>query len=199
MCGIVGIVSLDPRTEVDPARVAAMRDVLHHRGPDGAGLFVDGPVGLGHRRLSIVDVAGGHQPMSNEDGRAWIVFNGEIYNHAALRPALEAKGHLYRSRSDTETILHLYEEEGPRCVERLQGMFAFALWDRARGRLLLARDRLGIKPLYYALREDELVFASEIKAILAAGVPASFSRGRSPACSSALTSEANSSSPRLTA
>jgi asparagine synthase (glutamine-hydrolysing) len=180
MCGIVGIVSLDPRGQVDPGRVAAMRDVLHHRGPDGAGIFVDGAVGLGHRRLSIVDVAGGHQPMANEDGRAWIVFNGEIYNHAALRPGLEAKGHLYRTRSDTETILHLYEEEGERCVERLQGMFAFALWDRALGRLLLARDRLGIKPLYYAVSDGELIFASEIKAILHAGLRARLNEAALP-------------------
>src|SRR5882762_1089204 len=107
--------------------------------------------------------------MSNEDGAVWITYNGEIYNHAALRPGLEALGHRYQTRSDTETILHLYEEEGERCVERLQGMFAFALWDRARGRLLLARDRLGIKPLYYAITDRELLFASEIKALLAAG------------------------------
>src|SRR5207249_3678303 len=131
--------------------------------------WIDGPVGLGHRRLAIVDVAGGQQPMANEDGSVWIVYNGEIYNHAVLRPALEARGHRYRTRSDTETILHLYEEEGDRCVERLQGMFAFALWDRGRRRLLLARDRLGIKPLYYASTDGELIFASEIKALLAAG------------------------------
>src|SRR5437899_1634765 len=145
-----------------------MRDILRHRGPDDEGLWVEGPVGLGHRRLAIVDVAGGQQPMTNEDQTVWIVFNGEIYNHAALRPELQARGHRYRTRSDTETIIHLYEEEGERCVERLQGMFAFALWDRTRGRLLLARDRLGIKPLYYACTEHELLFASEIKAILAA-------------------------------
>jgi asparagine synthase (glutamine-hydrolysing) len=146
-----------------------MRDVLRHRGPDGEGLWIEGPVGLGHRRLSIVDVAGGHQPMANEDETVWITYNGEIYNHAALRPGLERRGHRYRTRSDTETILHLYEEEGDRCVEHLQGMFAFALWDRSRRRLLLARDRLGIKPLYFALTDRELLFASEIKAILAAG------------------------------
>src|SRR5437899_10386905 len=144
-----------------------MRDILRHRGPDDEGLWVEGPVGLGHRRLAIVDVAGGQQPMTNEDQTVWIVFNGEIYNHAALRPELQARGHRYRTRSDTETIIHLYEEEGERCVERLQGMFAFALWDRTRGRLLLARDRLGIKPLYYARTDDELVVASEIKASLA--------------------------------
>ncbi|MGH7432460.1 MAG: asparagine synthase (glutamine-hydrolyzing), partial [Candidatus Methylomirabilales bacterium] len=167
--GIVGILKFDPQETVDETRLKRMRDTLFHRGPDGEGLWVEGPVGLGHRRLSIVDVAGGHQPMANEDETAWIVYNGEIYNHAALRPGLEARGHCYRTRSDTETILHLYEEEGERCVERLQGMFAFAVWDRARGRLLLARDRLGIKPLYYACTDHELVFASEIKAILAAG------------------------------
>src|SRR5262245_28544024 len=168
MCGIAGIVSLDPRELVDQARVKRMRDVLRHRGPDGEGLWTEGPVGLGHRRLSIVDVAGGHQPMTNEDETVWITYNGEIYNHAALRPGLEKRGHQYRTRSDTETILHLYEEDGDRCVEHLQGMFAFALWDRSRCRLLLARDRLGIKPLYFALTDRELLFASEIKAILAA-------------------------------
>jgi asparagine synthase (glutamine-hydrolysing) len=169
MCAIVGIVKLDPRENVEEARLARMRDVLRHRGPDDEGLWIDGPVGLGHRRLSIVDVAGGHQPMSNEDETVWIVFNGEIYNHAALRPELEARGHRYQTRSDTETILHLYEEEGPRCVERLQGMFAFAIWDRTRGQLLLARDRLGIKPLYVACTDREILFASEIKALLEAG------------------------------
>ncbi|HSB80584.1 MAG TPA: asparagine synthase (glutamine-hydrolyzing) [Candidatus Methylomirabilis sp.] len=169
MCGIVGIVKLDPRVPVDETRLKRMRDVLYHRGPDGEGLWIDGPVGFGHRRLAIVDVAGGSQPMANEDESVWIVYNGEIYNHPTLRPELEKRGHRYRTRSDTETILHLYEEEGERCVERLQGMFAFALWDRARERLLLARDRLGIKPLYYACVGDELLFASEIKAILAAG------------------------------
>src|SRR5262249_19290286 len=170
MCGIAGIVSLDPRELVDQARVKRMRDVLRHRGPDGEGLWTEGPVGLGHRRLSIVDVAGGPQPMTNEDEPVWITYNVEIYNHAALRPGLEARGHRYRTRSDTETILHLYEEDGERCVERLQGMFAFALWDRSRRRLLLARDRLGIKPLYYAITDRQLLFASEIKALLATDV-----------------------------
>src|SRR5213078_4060433 len=168
MCGIAGIVKRDPRETVDESRLKRVRDVLRHRGPDGEGLLLDGPVELGHRRLAIIDVAGGHQPMSNEDETIWIVYNGEIYNHAALRPGLEARGHRYRTRSDTETIVHAYEDDGERCVERLQGMFAFALWDRPRGRLLLARDRVGIKPLYYALAGDELLFGSEIKAILAA-------------------------------
>ena len=168
MCGIAGIVRFDPRDTVDESRLKRMRDVIRHRGPDGEGLWLEGPVGLAHRRLSIVDVAGGHQPMSNEDDTLWITYNGEVYNHAAFRAGLESAGHRYRTRCDTETILHLYEEEGDHCVERLQGMFAFALWDRARERLLLARDRLGIKPLYYAITEEELLFGSEIKAILAA-------------------------------
>jgi asparagine synthase (glutamine-hydrolysing) len=168
MCGIAGIVKLDPAEVVEEARLKRMRDVLRHRGPDGEGLWIEGPVGLGHRRLAILDVTGGNQPMATEDGSAWIVYNGEIYNHPDLRLALERKGHRYRTRSDTETILHLYEDHGERCVERLRGMFAFALWDRPRHRLLLARDRLGIKPLYYACTEQELLFASEIKAILAA-------------------------------
>jgi len=172
MCGIVGIVNFNPRDTVDETVLKRMRDVLRHRGPDGEGLWTEGPVGLGHRRLAIVDVGGGQQPLTNEDGSVWIVFNGEIYNHAALRHGLEARGHRYHSRSATETILHLYEEEGERCVERLQGMFAFAIWDRPQRRLLLARDRLGIKPLYYAVTSRELIFASEIKAVLAAGVRA---------------------------
>ena len=172
MCGIVGIVGLNSREPVDETRLKIMRDVLRHRGPDGEGLWAEGPVGLGFRRLAIIDVAGGAQPMSNEDGSVWVVFNGEIYNHAKLRPWLEGRGHRYRTRSDTETIVHLYEEIGEGCVQELQGMFAFAIWDRARQRLLLARDRLGIKPLYYALTDRELVFASEIKAILAAGAVA---------------------------
>jgi asparagine synthase (glutamine-hydrolysing) len=169
MCGIAGIVQRHPWRAVNPTRLICMRDVLRHRGPDERGLWVEGPVGLAHRRLSIVDLEGGHQPMASEDGNAWIVFNGEIYNHLALREKLEARGHRYRTRSDTETILHLYQEHGERCVEHLQGMFAFALWDRRRRSLLLARDRLGIKPLYYAMTEREILFASEIKAILAAG------------------------------
>ncbi len=169
MCGIAGIVKFDPRERAEEHRLARMRDALTHRGPDGEGLMVEGPVGLAHRRLAIVDVQAGRQPMCNEDGSVFVVYNGEIYNHAELRPGLEASGHRYRSRCDTETILHLYEEEGVDAVERLHGMFAFAIWDRSRQRLLLARDRLGIKPLYYACTDTELVFASEIKAILAAG------------------------------
>src|SRR5881227_789552 len=170
MCGINGIaLSSRSRRQLDVRTLERMRDVITHRGPDDEGIFVDGRVGLGHRRLSIVDVAAGHQPMTNEDESLHITYNGEIYNHADFRASLEARGHVYRTHCDTETILHLYEEEGERCVERLRGMFAFAVWDRTHNRLFLARDRLGIKPLYYACTDRELLFGSEIKAILAAG------------------------------
>jgi asparagine synthase (glutamine-hydrolysing) len=169
MCGIAGIIALDPDARVSEDRLRRMKTALTHRGPDGSGLLVDGRVGLAHTRLAIIDVARGEQPMCNEDGDIWIVFNGEIYNHAELRPALEARGHRYRTRSDTETILHLYEEMGDAVVEKLQGMFAFAIWDRRKERVLLARDRLGIKPLYYANTGTELLFASEIKSLLASG------------------------------
>jgi asparagine synthase (glutamine-hydrolysing) len=170
MCGIAGIVAFDRDEIVNPRRLTEMRDAIAHRGPDGEGLMIDGAVGLAHRRLAIVDVEGGHQPMPNEDQSAWVVFNGEIYNHADLRPALAARGHVYRTRSDTETILHLYDEYGEAGFERLEGMFAFALWDGLRRRLVLARDRLGIKPLYYSQTLRELVFASEIKALVVGGV-----------------------------
>jgi asparagine synthase (glutamine-hydrolysing) len=169
MCGIAGILKLDPRARVEEDRLRKMCDSIRHRGPDDAGVWIDGPIGLGHRRLSIVDVAAGHQPMHNQDGQLWITFNGEIYNHPELQPRFEAAGHRYRTRCDTETILHAYEDAADACVERLDGMFAFALWDGARNRLLLARDRLGIKPLYYAITPTEVLFGSEIKAILAAG------------------------------
>src|SRR5262245_52047642 len=147
-----------------------MRETLIHRGPDDAGIYLspDRRVGLAHRRLSIIDLSpAGRQPMSNEDGTVWITFNGEIYNHLPLRKELEAKGHLYQSRTDTETILHLYEEEGAECVRRIEGDFAFAIWDSRRRELLLARDRLGVKPLYFAVLPGAFLFGSEIKAILA--------------------------------
>lgn len=147
-----------------------MRDVITHRGPDDQGLFIDGAVGLGHRRLSIVDVKAGHQPMTNEDRTLHITYNGEIYNHADFREQLEARGHVYQTHCDTETILHLYEEHGAACVDHLRGMFAFAIWDQRRHELFIARDRLGVKPLYYAHTEDgSLYFGSEIKAVLASG------------------------------
>jgi asparagine synthase (glutamine-hydrolysing) len=169
MCGISGIAYSSKSTRrIEPARAERMRDVLSHRGPDDAGLFISDRVALGHRRLSIVDVAAGHQPMSNEDESIHIVFNGEIYNHLDFREGLEAKGHRYRSHCDTETIVHLYEEDGPGCVNQLRGMFAFALWDSTKQELFLARDRLGVKPLYYYHAENgSLLFSSEIKSLLA--------------------------------
>jgi asparagine synthase (glutamine-hydrolysing) len=146
-----------------------MRDSIAHRGPDDAGLFIEEGIGLGHRRLSIVDVSGGHQPMTNEDGTIKIVFNGEIYNHSQLRPRLESLGHRYGNNSDTETIVHLYEEYGPHAVKELRGMFAVAIWDSGKRQLVVVRDRLGIKPLYYTLSDDgALYFGSEIKALLSA-------------------------------
>src|SRR5262245_23207688 len=170
MCGICGIaIPKQLNRRVSESRLIAMRDTLTHRGPDDAGLYLDDGVGLGHRRLSIVDLDGGRQPMANEDGRILIVFNGEIYNHRDLRSELEERGHQYRTASDTETIIHLYEERGECAVESLSGMFSFAVWDSARRKLLLARDRLGIKPLYYALDDDgTLYFASELKALIEA-------------------------------
>ena len=170
MCGIAGIVSSEPLAADVPALVARMRDVLAHRGPDDAGLYCDIFAALGHRRLSIVDIASGHQPLANEDGTIRVVFNGEIYNHAEIRTLLEARGHRYRTRSDTETIVHAYEEWGDRAVDYFRGMFAFAVWDVRCRRLLLARDRLGVKPLYWTRRGDRLLFGSEIKALLASGL-----------------------------
>src|SRR5579863_3695805 len=143
-----------------------MADSISHRGPDDEGFYVRGQIGLGFRRLSIIDLSGGHQPLSNEDGTVWIIFNGEIYNYLELRDWLLTKGHIFRTKSDTEVIVHLYEEMGPNCVDKLRGMFAFAIWDAKENSLLLARDRIGIKPVYYCVSETAVVFASEIKAIL---------------------------------
>ena len=170
MCGIVGIVHQDPAQPVSPAVIRQMCNAIRHRGPDDEGVHVDGPVGVGMRRLSIIDLAGGHQPIFNEDRSAVIVFNGEIYNYAELRRGLVDRGHTFTTQGDTETILHLYEEEGPACVARLRGMFAFAIWDAKARALLLARDRFGIKPLYVAVAPWGIAFASELKALHAAGV-----------------------------
>lgn len=166
MCGICGKLNFDHSESVDPELLEGMTAALQHRGPDGAGEYRAGPVGLGHRRLSIIDLATGSQPMCNEDGTAWLVFNGEIYNFPELRRELQARGHVFKSTTDTEVILHLYEEHGVDALNRLRGMFAFALWDETRQTLLLARDRVGIKPLYYSNTGRSLVFASEIKSIL---------------------------------
>ena len=170
MCGIAGIVSSDRLDPEAPVRALRMRDVLEHRGPDEAGLHADDFAVLAHRRLSIVDLSTGQQPLANEDGTIWVVFNGEIYNHADVRKDLEAHGHRYRTKSDTETIVHAYEQWGADCVHRFRGMFAFAIWDAPKRRLLLVRDRLGIKPLYWAIAGDRLLFGSEIKAIIASGL-----------------------------
>jgi len=167
MCGICGIVSSGEERRVQRETLVQMNAQIVHRGPDDDGFFVEGNVGLAMRRLSIIDVRAGHQPISNEDKSLWIVYNGEIYNHRELRSKLEARGHRYRTKSDTETIVHLYEEYGPDCVQHLRGMFAFAIWDRRLRRLFIARDRLGIKPLYYFYDGKKFVFGSEIKAILA--------------------------------
>jgi asparagine synthase (glutamine-hydrolysing) len=170
MCGIAGLVSSDALQPEDRERVVRMRDVASHRGPDDAGLYADDRAALGHRRLSIVDLAAGHQPLANEDETIWIVFNGEIYNHQAVRERLESAGHRYRTRSDTETIVHAYEQWGYSAVEHLRGMFAFAIWDAGNQRLLLARDRLGVKPLYWCRVGSRLLFGSEIKSILESGL-----------------------------
>ena len=168
MCGIAGLVSLSgPLAPEVRGAIHAMTGRLAHRGPDGDGFHVEEGVALGHRRLAIIDVAGGRQPLANEDESIWIVFNGEVYNHHPLRERLEARGHRFRTRSDTEAIVHAYEEFGEACVEHLQGMFAFAIWDRERRRLFAARDRLGKKPLFFATLGGVLHFASEIKAIAA--------------------------------
>ncbi len=166
MCGIAGIMSFDG-APVAAGDVHAMCDTMVHRGPDDAGLHVGPQIALGMRRLSIIDLQGGHQPIANEDGSVIAVLNGEIYNYRELRRDLEARGHVYRTASDTETLVHLYEDRGAHCVDELRGMFAFAVWDARERRLLLARDRLGIKPLYHARVGDRLLFASELKALLA--------------------------------
>lgn len=178
MCGIAGILEFGEDGHVDSGVLRRMCDVMAHRGPDDDGFFMQGRIGLGMRRLSIVDLATGQQPITNEDRSLWIVFNGEIYNHRTLREQLIARGHRYRTQSDTETIIHLYEEYGKDCVQHLRGMFAFAIWDTKRNSLFVARDRLGIKPLYYCLTPRNFLFGSEIKVLLShPEVRAEFNRG----------------------
>jgi asparagine synthase (glutamine-hydrolysing) len=171
MCGIAGIHALEGAAPVDAGELGAMGAALAHRGPDHAGVFVEGPVGLASQRLAIIDLFGGNQPIRSDDGGATIVFNGEIYNHRELRRELEGDGFQFRTQSDTEVILHAYRAHGARCVDRLEGMFAFAVWDAPRRTLFLARDRLGIKPLFYRQVGGRLLFASEIKALLASRDP----------------------------
>ena len=165
MCGIAGIIRWNGQP-VPEHEIRDMCGVMSHRGPDDEGIYLGDGVALGMRRLSIIDLHAGHQPISNEDGTVWIVFNGEIYNYRELRRRLVQRGHRFRTESDTEVIVHLYEDLGPRCVEELRGMFTFAIWDTKKRQVLLARDRLGIKPLYYAERSGELVFSSELKPLL---------------------------------
>src|SRR5688572_16980723 len=172
MCGIVGVFNHSTHEEVKAEALLRMRDSMVHRGPDDSGVFItrDRTLGLAHRRLSIIDLSeAGRQPMADRSGRFWIVFNGEIYNHAELRSDLEKFGVVFRSKSDTEVLLYLYERYGQDMVHHLRGMFAFAIWDNQARTIFLARDRIGVKPLYYADRNGTFIFASEIKAILASG------------------------------
>ena len=170
MCGITGIFDTRGKREIDHAVLRRMNESQFHRGPDEGGLHIEPGVGLGHRRLSIIDLSTGQQPLYNEDETVCVVFNGEIYNYQELIPELQALGHVFHTRSDTEVIVHAWEAWGEKCVDRFRGMFAFALWDRNRDALLLARDRLGVKPLFYALLDDGVfLFGSELKSILAHG------------------------------
>ena len=166
MCGIAGKFNFDPGNPIDRSRLVAMTSVVSHRGPDADGFYLGGGAGLGHRRLSIIDLSTGDQPLANEDGTIWVVFNGEIYNFADIRVELETHGHRFRTHTDTEVIVHAYEQWGERAVDRFRGMFAFALWDEPRRRLLLVRDRLGVKPLHYAVTPAGITFGSEIKSLL---------------------------------
>ena len=165
MCGICGVFNFGTGEPADPVALKRATDAMAHRGPDDEGFHLDGALGLGNRRLSIIDLPGGHQPIANEDESVWITFNGEIYNYRDLRPDLLARGHQFRTNSDTETILHLYEEYDLSFLDHLRGMFAFAIWDSRKRRLLLARDRLGVKPLFYRLDPGRLAFASELRTL----------------------------------
>jgi asparagine synthase (glutamine-hydrolysing) len=166
MCGICGILNFDPGHHVRKTLLVSMRDLMAHRGPDDAGIYLNKNIGLGHRRLSIIDISRGHQPMCNEDETLWIVYNGEIYNYLDLKNHLISKGHVFKTNSDTEVVLHAYEEFGVNCLEKLRGMFAFAIWDERKKQLFAARDRLGIKPFYYTMLSNAFLFSSEIKSML---------------------------------
>src|SRR5690606_4302945 len=165
MCGICGVVQVKDKRPVNHQVVERMTRCMSHRGPDEEGLYHRQNAALGARRLSIIDVSGGQQPIANEDETLWIVFNGEIYNYQQLRIFLQKRGHFLRTEGDTEVILHLYEEFGPDCVQHLNGIFAFAIWDEVRQTLFLARDRMGIKPLYYTQINGDLIFGSELKVV----------------------------------
>ena len=166
MCGIVGVLSRKDTQEELAHDVRQMLAMIRHRGPDGFGIYLDDHVGLGSARLSIIDIAGGDQPIGNEDGTIWIVFNGEIFNYVELRPELEKRGHHFSTQSDTEVIVHLYEDYGPECLRFLNGQYAIAIWDTRKRQLFLARDRVGIRPIFYTYSNGRLIFGSEIKSIL---------------------------------
>src|SRR5512133_1713745 len=170
MCGIVGVLSLENADPVPESMIRQMLGMIRHRGPDEFGIYLGGAAALGNARLSIIDLSGGQQPIANEDESLWIVFNGEIFNYLELRPKLEARGHQFATSSDTEVLLHMYEEYGPACLDHLNGQFAFAVWNTREQSLFLARDRLGVRPLFYTIKQGKLVFASEIKSILSTGV-----------------------------
>src|SRR6267142_1922433 len=167
MCGICGVFEYHRRTDIPREMVHRMNQTMIHRGPDDGGVFVGPGIGLGHRRLSIIDLAGGHQPMSNEDATVWVLLNGEIYNYPELRAELLQRGHKFTTRSDTEAIVHAYEDFGEGCFAKLRGMFSIALWDSRQRKLVLARDRVGKKPLFYAADRNRILFGSELKALLA--------------------------------
>jgi len=171
MCGISGIFEFERRGAIEKEKISRMNQTIVHRGPDDEGIYCGEGVGFGFRRLSIIDLAGGHQPISNEDGSLWVMLNGEIYNYPELRRELESQGHHFATKSDTETIVHLYEEHGEDCFRRLRGMFAIALWDSKKRILLLARDRVGKKPLFYSTDSKRILFGSELKVLVAAGMP----------------------------
>src|SRR2546430_11940830 len=169
MCGICGQFNFQRREPVERETIVRMTRSIAHRGPDDEGFFIAGPVGLGFRRLSIIDLAGGHQPMSDAEGTVWVIFNGEIYNYRELRAELQSKGHQFRTNSDTEVIVHGYKEWGTEVFNHLNGMFGLAIWDVQKERLIVARDAMGIKLIYYKIDDGQLSFGSEIRAILAAG------------------------------
>jgi len=177
MCGLTGIFEFNRSAEIPKELVHRMNETIVHRGPDDEGIFTAPGIGLGFRRLSIIDLAGGHQPISNEDGSIWVLLNGEIYNYPELRKDLLERGHTLATRSDTETVVHLYEEYGENCFARLRGMFAIVLWDSRQRKLLLARDRVGKKPLFYSADRKRILFGSELKTLLAAD---GFSRDLDP-------------------
>ena len=165
MCGIVGILNLCEPRSIDLGLVSSMAGAIRHRGPDEFGMYLDKYIGMGNVRLSIIDISGGSQPISNEDQSLWIVYNGEAFNYIELKQELIERGHRFATDSDTEVVLHLYEEYGPNASQKLNGQFAIAIWDRNNHELFLARDRLGIRPLFYCIDKDRLLFGSEIKSI----------------------------------